>query len=178
MGCCATPISPQAHRLLQFNSSTTFDNTSNDSIVDLNNDVLSDGMAELGKIDSVALRGDETMAGGNKIVRNILQIIEKHESLAGLDLRNLYLSGMDLSNLDLRGANFKGCRLNYGKLAASDLRNADLTDTMLINTSFRKANLVGTVFRGAIVTGADFSEAKGLNTELIRYLKAKGATGL
>jgi uncharacterized protein YjbI with pentapeptide repeats len=49
---------------------------------------------------------------------------------------------------------------------------------MLINTSFKKANLAGTVFRGAIVVGADFSEAKGLNKELIKYLKAKGATGL
>jgi hypothetical protein len=28
------------------------------------------------------------------------------------------------------------------------------------------------------VVGADFSEAKGLKTELIRFLKAKGATGL
>lgn len=122
--------------------------------------------------------GDEQMAGGNGYVRQILQKIEKHESLAGVDLRNLYLSGMDLSNLDLKGANLKGCRLSNGKLAASDLTNADLTDTLLINTSFKKANLVGTVFRGAIVTGADFSEAKGLNTELIKYLKSKGATGL
>ena len=45
------------------------------------------------------------MAGGNGYVRQILQKIEKHESLAGVDLRNLYLSGMDLSNLDLRGVN-------------------------------------------------------------------------
>ena len=49
---------------------------------------------------------------------------------------------------------------------------------MLINTSFKKANLVGTVFRGAIVVGADFSEAKGMSTEQIKYLKSKGATGL
>jgi uncharacterized protein YjbI with pentapeptide repeats len=49
---------------------------------------------------------------------------------------------------------------------------------MLINVSFKKANLTGTVFSGAIVAGADFSEAKGLNLELIKYLKSKGATGL
>ncbi len=80
------------------------------------------------------------MAGEkNGHLRHILQKIEKHESLAGVDLRNLYLSSMDLSNLDLRGANLKGCRLS---------------------------------------SGADFSEAKGLNTELIKYLKSKGATGL
>jgi uncharacterized protein YjbI with pentapeptide repeats len=121
---------------------------------------------------------DNPMAGGNGYVRHILQKIEKHESLAGVDLRNLYLSGMDLSNLDLRGANLKGCRLSNGKLAATDLTNADLTDALLINTSFKNANLVGTLFRGAIVTGADFSEAKGLHTELINYLKSKGARGL
>jgi len=125
-----------------------------------------------------SISGDETMAGGNRLLKNILQIIEKHGSLAGVDLRNLYLSGMDLSNLDLRGANLKGCRLSNGKLAASDLRNADLTDTMLINVSFKQANLVGTIFRGAIVAGADFSEAKGLNTEQKKYLKSKGGTGL
>ena len=121
---------------------------------------------------------DKPMAGGNGSVRHILQKIEKHESLAGVDLRNLYLSGMDLSNLDLRGANLKGCRLSNGKLAASDLTNADLTDTMLINASFKKANLVGTVFHGAVVVGADFSEAKGMSAEQIKYLKSKGAKGL
>ena len=119
------------------------------------------------------------MAGEkNRLLRRILQRVEKHESLAGVDLRNLYLSGMDLSNLDLRGANLKGCRLSNGKLAASDLTNADLTDALLINTSFKNANLVGTLFGGAIVAGADFSEAKGMSTEQIKYLKSKGATGL
>jgi uncharacterized protein YjbI with pentapeptide repeats len=111
-------------------------------------------------------------------MKRILEKIEKHESLAGVDLRNLYLSGMDLSNLDLRRANLKGCRLNFGKFVATDLTNADLTDTMLINASFKKANLRGTVFGGAIATGADFSESKGLNKELKIYLKSKGATGL
>src|SRR3990170_613821 len=91
------------------------------------------------------------MAGANGNVRQILQKIEKHESLAGVDLRNLYLSGMDLSNLDLKGANLKGCRLSNGKLAASDLTNADLSDAMLINASFKKANLAGTIFHGTRV---------------------------
>ena len=119
------------------------------------------------------------MAGEkNGHLRGILQKIDKHESLAGADLRNLYLSSMDLSNLDLRGANLKGCRLSYGKLAGSDLTNADLTDAVLTSANFEKAVLVDTLFRGAIVAGADFSEAKGLNTELIKYLKSKGATGL
>jgi len=122
---------------------------------------------------------DKPMAGEkNGHLRHILKKIEKHESLAGVDLRNLYLSGMDLSKLDLRGANLKGCRLSYGKLVGSDLSNADLTDTMLVKVSFENANLVGADFRGAIVVGADFSAAKGLNRELIGYLKAKGATGL
>jgi hypothetical protein len=122
---------------------------------------------------------DKPMAAEkNGRLRHILQKIEKRESLAGVDLRNLYLSSMDLSNLDLKRANLKGCRLSYGTLAASDLENADLTDTILLNTSFNQANLLGTVFRGAVVAGADFSEAKGLDREVISYLKSKGATGL
>jgi uncharacterized protein YjbI with pentapeptide repeats len=45
------------------------------------------------------------MAGEkNGYLRHILKKIEKHESLAGVDLRNLYLSGMDLSNLDLENS--------------------------------------------------------------------------
>lgn len=68
--------------------------------------------------------------------------------------------------------------MSYGTLAASDLENADLTDTILLNASFKRANLLGAVFRGAVVAGADFSEAKGLNSEVISYLKSKGATGL
>lgn len=54
------------------------------------------------------------MAGGNRLLKNILQIIEKHESPAGVYLRNLYLSTVDLSNLDRRGANLEGCRLSSG----------------------------------------------------------------
>jgi Pentapeptide repeats (8 copies) len=123
--------------------------------------------------------GDKPMASEKHgHLRRILQKIDKRESLAGVDLRNLYLSGMDLSSLDLRGANLKGCRLCNGKLGGSDLTNADLTDAVLTNANFEKADLVGTLFRGAIVAGADFSQAKGLNPEQKNYLKSKGATGL
>lgn len=48
------------------------------------------------------------MRNGKRDIRNILNKIYRHESLAGVDLRNLYLSCMDLSKLDLRGANFEG----------------------------------------------------------------------
>ena len=51
-----------------------------------------------------------------------------------------------------------------------------------IPTTVIADNMAGAMMKqgkiGAIVVGADFSEAKGLNTELIKYLKAKGATGL
>jgi uncharacterized protein YjbI with pentapeptide repeats len=123
-------------------------------------------------------RTQDMRAERNGHLRDLLHKIENQESLAGVDLRNLYLSGMDFSKLDLRGANLKGCRLNYGKFNGANLSNADLTDTVLINVSFEKASLSGAVLNGAIVAGADFSEAQGLSVEQKRYLKAKGARGV
>ena len=45
----------------------------------------------------------------NRRVKHILQRIYNHESLVGIDLRNLYQSFSDLSGLELRGADFYFC---------------------------------------------------------------------
>lgn len=118
------------------------------------------------------------MRNGKRDIRHILKKINNHESLAGVDLRNLYLSYIDLSRLDLRGVNFEGCRLSCGRMDRSDLTNANLADAILIKTSFKEADLTGTVFRGAVVVGADFSGVRGLDGPLKKYLKLKGAMGL
>jgi uncharacterized protein YjbI with pentapeptide repeats len=48
------------------------------------------------------------MSNGRDMKR-ILDRIYNHESLAGIDLRNLYLSSMDFSHLELRRADLTGC---------------------------------------------------------------------
>ena len=111
-------------------------------------------------------------------LRLILNRIYNRESLVGSDLRNLYFSCMDFAGMDLRHTNFEGARINHGILDRSDLSNANFANTDLKNASFQQANLTGTVFRNAIVSGANFSKVKGLTTEVKKYLKSKGATGL
>lgn len=118
------------------------------------------------------------MRNGHRDLKGILQKVYYHESLAGVDLRNLYLSCMDFSGLDLRQANFEGCRLSFGVLDGSDLMNANLTNANLTNTSFKETNLSGAIFDGAIVAGANFAGAKGLSSRIRDYLKSKGAAGL
>ena len=46
-------------------------------------------------------------------LRHILERIYNHESLVGIDLRNLYLSFSDFSGLELRGAYLEGCSLSH-----------------------------------------------------------------
>jgi uncharacterized protein YjbI with pentapeptide repeats len=111
-------------------------------------------------------------------LRQILNRIERRESLIRSDLRNLYLTCMNLAGMDLRETNFEGARLNHGVLDRSDLINANLANADLKNASFQQANLTGAVFRNAIVSGANFTEVKGLSPEVKNYLKAKGAVGL
>lgn len=118
------------------------------------------------------------MRNGKRDIRDILHKIHNHKSLAGVDLRNLYLSYMDFSGLDLQNANFEGCRLSHAIMDGSDLSGANVANTNLTDTSFRETNLSGTIFKAAIVVRANFSGAKGLSAETTRYLKSKGAIGL
>ena len=118
------------------------------------------------------------MRNGKRDIREILLKIQNHQSLAGVDLRNLYLSYMNLSNLDLREANFEGCKLAHAIMDGTDLSRANLANTYLTNTSFKNTNLTGALFKDAIVGGADFSGAEGLSSHVKEYLRSKGATGL
>ena len=48
--------------------------------------------------------------------RNLKPILEKvynHESLVGIDLRNLYLSFMNFTGLELRRTDLEGCCLSH-----------------------------------------------------------------
>lgn len=123
-------------------------------------------------------RGKEQMRSARRYLRDVVNKINNHESLAGVDLRNLYLSYMDFSGLDLRGANFEGCRLSYGNMDGSDLTNATLANADLTNSSFRGANLTGAILKNAIVVGANFEGAKGLSSQTKLYLRSKGGRSL
>ena len=85
--------------------------------------------------------------------------IRDHDSLAGLDMRFLWLNHWNLSGRDLRRANLRGARLNGANLSASDLRDAVLEAADLSGACLRGTLLKGADLRSAVVTDADFREA-------------------
>jgi hypothetical protein len=113
-----------------------------------------------------------------KDLRHILKKVYNHESLAGIDLRNLYLSFMNFSGLDLRRADLEGCCLSHSNLDDCDLTDANLTNAKLNHASLKRAKMMGAILTDAMADGASFEGARGLTHSTIDYLKSKGAKGL
>lgn len=107
--------------------------------------------------------------------KGILERIRDRESLAGVDLRFLWLAHWDLSRLDLRQANLRGTHLVGSDLSAADLRGAVLEGADLTNACLRGANLRGANLREALVQGADFRGISGLTKPSLQVLQARGA---
>ena len=76
-------------------------------------------------------------------LKHILKRVYNHESLVGVDLRNLFLSFMDFSSLELRRADLGGCCLNHARLNSCDLTGANLRKAKLTHASFDGAKLAG-----------------------------------
>ena len=91
-------------------------------------------------------------------LKHILEKIYNHDSLVGIDLRNLYLSFMDFTGLELRRTDLEGCCLSHASL--------------------NRAKLAGAILTNVVADGASFEDATGLTPSTIEYLKAKGANGL
>jgi len=89
-----------------------------------------------------------------KDLRHILKKVYNHESLAGIDLRNLYLSFMNFSGLDLRRADLEGCCLSHSILDDCDLTDANLTNAKLNHASLKRAKMMGTILTDAMADGA------------------------
>ena len=113
-----------------------------------------------------------------KDLRHILKKVYNHDSLAGIDLRNLYLSFMNFSGLDLRRADLEGCRLSHSNLDDCDLTDANLANAKLNNASLTRAKMMGAILMDVVADGASFEGASGLTASTIDYLKSKGAKGL
>jgi uncharacterized protein YjbI with pentapeptide repeats len=108
-------------------------------------------------------------------MKRILERIYRHESLAGIDLRNLYFSSMNFSRLELRRADLTGCCLNHALLDGCDLTDANLTGAKLRSASLNGAKLSGAILVDVLADGASFKDATGLEPSTKEYLKAKGA---
>jgi uncharacterized protein YjbI with pentapeptide repeats len=113
-----------------------------------------------------------------KDLKRILKRIYNHESLAGIDLRNLYLSCMDFSGSELRNANLEGCCLSHARLDDCDLTDANLSNAKLTHASLNRANMTGAIFTNVVAAGASFEGVSGLTPATKEYLRSKGAKGL
>jgi uncharacterized protein YjbI with pentapeptide repeats len=117
------------------------------------------------------------MSNGRDLKR-ILERAYNHQSLVGVDVRNLYLSFMDFCGLELRRANLSGCCLSHALLDDCDLTDANLSNAKLNHASLNRANLAGAILANVVVDGASFKGATGLTPSTIEYLRSKGAKGL
>ena len=112
-------------------------------------------------------------------VEELIAMLARGQSVAGLDFCGVDLSGLDLSGRDLSGiflesailtnanlsdANLKGAVLAHAHLRETNLDGANLDEANLgkanlIQVSARRASLVETVLEGARIGDTDFSEA-------------------
>lgn len=118
------------------------------------------------------------MLNGRKDLKHILKKIYNHESLAGVDLRNLYLSCTNFSGLELCRADLEGCCLSHALLDDCDLTDANLTNANLSHASLNRAKLTGAILANVVADGASFEDTLGLTASSKKYLKSRGATGL
>jgi uncharacterized protein YjbI with pentapeptide repeats len=118
------------------------------------------------------------MLNGRKNLKHILKKIYNHESLAGVDLRNLYLSCTDFSGSELCRADLEGCCLSHALLVGCDLTGANLANANLSHASFNRAKLPGAILTNSVVDGASFEGVQGLTASSKKYLKSRGAKGL
>ena len=107
-----------------------------------------------------------------------MERIYNHESLVGIDLRNLYLSFMNFTGLELRRTDLEGCCLSHAVMDDCDLTDANLTNAKLSHASLTRAKLAGAILTNVVADGASFEGATGLTPSTIEYLKSKGANGL
>jgi len=111
-------------------------------------------------------------------LKRILEKVYHRQSLAGQDLRNLYMSFVNLTGLELCRTDLEGCCLNHALMDDCDLTNANLTNARLSHASLRRVKLGGAVLTNIVADGASFEGATGLTASTIEYLKSKGARGL
>jgi uncharacterized protein YjbI with pentapeptide repeats len=86
-------------------------------------------------------------------------------SLAGADLRELFLEGVDLSGLDLAGANLSGAQLQNASLERATLAGATLERANLLRAELSNADLTGAKLRGAILEEANLWQGRLENAD-------------
>ncbi|HEY1991934.1 MAG TPA: DUF2169 domain-containing protein [Gammaproteobacteria bacterium] len=90
----------------------------------------------------------------------VLQRIQRGESVARMDL-----AGVDLSGADLKGADLSECYLEFANLSGADLTGAKLRSAIAAHVDFSGAQLAQADFSGANVGKSSFLDAKGAGAD-------------
>jgi len=90
---------------------------------------------------------------------DVLRKVQRGESVARADLRELDLSHANLERADLRRSDLEGANLEGVHLAGAQLRNASLREAYMVAADLREANLENADLEGARLEGADLRGA-------------------
>jgi uncharacterized protein YjbI with pentapeptide repeats len=110
--------------------------------------------------------------------QEVLDRINKGESLEGTNLSGINLEGENLIELNFSGANLhwaklSGTNLNGTDLSETNLKNANLEGATLIKANLRGADLTYAKLRNVDLTEADLSEANLKETNLYLAVLSK-----
>jgi uncharacterized protein YjbI with pentapeptide repeats len=98
----------------------------------------------------------------------VIEKIEKGESLEGLDLSRIDLCDINMSGADLRGASLIRANLSGADFRGADLRGASLSGASLIRADLSEANLIEVYLNGASLFGANLIRANLSGADLNR----------
>ncbi|WP_396586389.1 DUF2169 domain-containing protein [Bermanella sp. R86510] len=91
--------------------------------------------------------------------QEVIELIEKRQSLRFLDL-----AGLDFSNMNLTGVDFSNCHLEQCNFSHANLTDANLDSAIAAHCDFSYANLDNTNLNNANIGASDFKHAT-INTK-------------
>lgn len=106
--------------------------------------------------------------GGEISLDQLMERIQRKESLEEAELSNLDLTGVDLSHMNLRGAVLERVLLRKANLAHADLSGATLVGLDIQDADCRWADFTEADLADSLLIRSDFSEAVMRDADLMR----------
>jgi uncharacterized protein YjbI with pentapeptide repeats len=133
------------------------------------------------KWEGTELEGATLPSSNSKFVEQLIDLIQRGDSLeganlVGADLAQRDLAGASLQDADLSKASLSGANLEDANLAGADLFSADLSGTNLEGASLEGANLEDTNLEDAALSDTNLREASVTQKQLDQAGSLKGAT--
>jgi uncharacterized protein YjbI with pentapeptide repeats len=148
---------------------------------DLRDANLTDANLDKVKWKGTELEGATLPSSSSKFVEQLIDLIQRGDSLeganlVGADLAQRNLAGASLQDADLSKASLSGANLEDANLAEADLFSADLSGTNLEGASLEGANLEDTNLEDAALSNTNLREANVTQKQLDQAGSLEGAT--